>query len=61
MLLDEPFSSLDPALRQDLRTEVFQTLAQAGVSALMVTHDEADVVAASARVGRMESGRLQEL
>ncbi len=40
VLLDEPFSSLDARLRQDLRVEVRELLLQAGASAILVTHDE---------------------
>ncbi len=40
VLLDEPFSSLDARLRQDLRVEVRELLVQAGASAILVTHDE---------------------
>jgi putative thiamine transport system ATP-binding protein len=42
VLLDEPFSRLDAALRSQLRDWVWATLRQRGVPALLVTHDEAD-------------------
>jgi len=43
VLLDEPFSRLDAALRQQIRAFVWQHLRRAGVSAVLVTHDRADV------------------
>lgn len=46
VLLDEPFAKLDTALRQDMRTLVFSQLRDAGLPALLVTHDQADAEAA---------------
>ena len=43
MLLDEPFNKLDAALRQTMRSFVFEHIAQRGIPCLMVTHDAADV------------------
>lgn len=45
LLLDEPFSKLDTALREQMREFTFATLAARGVPALLVTHDAADVPA----------------
>lgn len=44
ILLDEPFSRLDTTLRHEMRQLVFDKIRQSGLSALMVTHDEADAV-----------------
>ena len=41
--LDEPFSKLDKALRQQFRQWVFSELRQANIATLLVTHDEDDV------------------
>lgn len=43
LLLDEPFSRLDAALRERMRAHTWQALRDAGVPALLVTHDLADV------------------
>jgi putative thiamine transport system ATP-binding protein len=43
LLLDEPFSKLDAALRAQMREFTFATLHARGVPTLLVTHDEADV------------------
>ena len=46
LLLDEPFSRLDAALRDDLRAFTFEHIRSRGIPALMVTHDPADARAA---------------
>lgn len=46
VLLDEPFSKLDQGLRDDIRSLVFARLRQAGLPAVLVTHDDADARAA---------------
>ena len=43
LLLDEPFSRLDAALRGRMREFVFATVRQRQIPVLLVTHDEADV------------------
>ncbi|MDN7130856.1 ATP-binding cassette domain-containing protein [Halomonas sp. MC140] len=50
VLLDEPFSKLDTALRQETRSLVFSQLREAGLPALLVTHDHADADAAGGPV-----------
>lgn len=50
VLLDEPFSKLDTALRQEMRALVFSQLREAGLPALLVTHDHADAKAAGGPV-----------
>ncbi|MEH3085875.1 MAG: ATP-binding cassette domain-containing protein [Xylophilus ampelinus] len=58
LLLDEPFSSLDPETRERLSAEVRGILRAAGQTALMVTHHEAEAAAMADRIGRMDGGRL---
>ncbi|WP_346795759.1 ATP-binding cassette domain-containing protein [Halomonas sp. Bachu 37] len=50
VLLDEPFSKLDTVLRQEMRSLVFGRLREAGLPALLVTHDHADADAAGGPV-----------
>ena len=50
LLLDEPFSKLDVALREQVREFTFATLAARRVPALIVTHDPADVPAGAQRI-----------
>lgn len=50
LLLDEPFSALDPALRQSMRQEIDKLLKTLGIPLLMVSHDEQDRLALGAQV-----------
>jgi len=50
LLLDEPFSKLDTALRADFRRFVFEHARSRGLPVLLVSHDEADAVAAGGPV-----------
>ena len=43
LLLDEPFSKLDAALRDQFRTFVFDHIRARGIPAVLVTHDRADI------------------
>ena len=45
LLLDEPFSKLDPALRRDVRSFVLEEIRKANIPALLVTHDAEDAKA----------------
>ncbi len=50
LLLDEPFSKLDAALRQQMRELVFAKARDKGLPTLLVTHDEADAQAAGGAI-----------
>lgn len=56
LLLDEPFSRLDAALRQRMREFVFAAVRARQIPVLLVTHDEADV-ADAARLTRLQPPR----
>ena len=56
MLLDEPLSNLDAALRDDLRAEMMQLIRAEGMSAVYVTHDQVEAMAVSDRLAVMDSG-----
>ena len=53
LLLDEPFSKLDIALREDFRRLVFAHARTRGLPTILVTHDEADAQAAGGAVLRL--------
>jgi putative thiamine transport system ATP-binding protein len=53
LLLDEPFSRLDAALRGEIRAFVFEHARERELPALLVTHDVADAAAAGGRVIRL--------
>jgi iron(III) transport system ATP-binding protein len=61
VLLDEPLSNLDAALKDSLRWEIRDALKAAGVPALWVTHDQAEALSVGDRVGVMRAGRLEQL
>jgi ABC-type Fe3+/spermidine/putrescine transport system ATPase subunit len=58
LLLDEPLSNLDPALRTSTRTELRRMLTERQVTALFVTHDQEDAFAVADRVAILRHGRL---
>lgn len=53
LLLDEPFSSLDPQTRETLREDVRRLTTDNGVTVLLVTHDIADATALCRRIVRL--------
>ncbi len=61
MLLDEPFSGLDVALRREVRDETLHVLQSAGVATLMVTHDPEEAMFMADRIGLMRDGRLVQI
>ena len=61
VLLDEPFSNLDAALRTEVRGEVRRLLRAAGVSALLVTHDQDEALSLADRVAVMRDGRIEQV
>jgi ABC-type Fe3+/spermidine/putrescine transport system ATPase subunit len=61
LLLDEPLSNLDAALRERTRDELRALLKQLGMTAVFVTHDQEEAFALSDRVAVLDRGRLQQL
>ncbi|MBO1436933.1 ABC transporter ATP-binding protein [Meiothermus sp. CFH 77666] len=61
LLLDEPYSALDPVLREELRLEVASLLRAEHVSALHVTHDPDEALAVADRVAVMDGGRIVQV
>ena len=61
LLLDEPFSNLDPQLRLQLRAEVKNILRTSGVTALYVTHDQEEALYMGDRVAVMNCGSLEQV
>ena len=58
VLMDEPFSGLDPHLRADLQTTMLTALREAGVAALVVSHDAEEALGIADHVAIMDRGRL---
>ena len=61
MLLDEPFSALDTGLRASTRKAVTALLADAGVTTLLVTHDQQEALSAATQVAVMRDGRFTKV
>ncbi len=61
ILLDEPFSNLDAALRASVREEVRAILRAAEATAIFVTHDQEEALSLTDRVAVMHEGRLHQL
>ena len=58
LLLDEPFSALDAALREQLRAEFRERITEAGMTAILVTHDEQEARAMAQHAWALSKGRL---
>lgn len=61
LLLDEPFSSLDEELREELRSFVHQLHRSSGITIVMVTHDKNEALSMSDRIALMIDGRLVQV
>lgn len=61
MLLDEPLSSLDPHLREEMRFEIKDLQRTFGFSILYVTHDQSEAMALSDRIMVMKNGVVQQV
>jgi iron(III) transport system ATP-binding protein len=61
LLLDEPLSNLDAALRTTLRQDLKETQRTLGVTTLYVTHDQMEALALSDKVAVMEHGKIQQI
>jgi multiple sugar transport system ATP-binding protein len=60
-LLDEPFSSLDAALRRQMRTELVRIHREVETPMVFVTHDQEEAMAIADRIGIMRLGELIQL
>lgn len=58
LMLDEPFSALDPALRIELQSEVKRLHHQFGTTTILVSHDIPEILRMADRVIRLEQGRV---
>ena len=61
LLLDEPFASLDPNLRAQIRLDVVSVLHRTGTPAVFVTHDQGEALAVGDLVAVMRAGRIEQL
>ena len=61
VLLDEPFSALDAALRAETRQAVAAALSAAGTTSLLVTHDQSEALSMGHQVAVLRRGRLVQV
>jgi iron(III) transport system ATP-binding protein len=58
VLLDEPFSSLDPSMRVALRDQTVSALRESGAAAIFVTHDSDEALYVADQIAVLRHGRL---
>ncbi len=61
LLLDEPLSNLDPALRERTRRELKAALRRVGITTLLVTHEQEEAFDFGDRVAVLHAGRLEQV
>ncbi|TDR93050.1 ABC transporter ATP-binding protein [Enterovirga rhinocerotis] len=61
LLLDEPLAALDAVLRERLRVEIGLLLREFGITAVYVTHDQAEAMAIGDRIAVMDRGRIAQI
>jgi putative spermidine/putrescine transport system ATP-binding protein len=61
LLLDEPLSALDAAVREQLRVEIRRLQTDLGITTLFVTHDQHEAMALADRIGVMSAGQLVQV
>jgi ABC-type Fe3+/spermidine/putrescine transport system ATPase subunit len=60
LLLDEPLGQLDAKVRNDLRYEIRRMTKDLGLTAIHVTHDQAEAMAISDRIAVMKKGKIKQ-
>ena len=61
LLMDEPFSALDPLIRRDLQTEFMRIAAEMGKTTLFITHDLDEAIRIGNRIAIMKDGALIQI
>ncbi|AUA08791.1 ATP-binding cassette domain-containing protein [Streptomyces sp. SID8382] len=61
MLLDEPLSNLDAKLRETMRFELKRLQRELNLTAIYVTHDQAEALVMSSRIAVMNEGRVEQI
>ena len=60
LLMDEPFSSLDARLRDQVREQTIDLLRRRGTTTILVTHDPSEAMRVADRIGVLTHGRLEQ-
>lgn len=61
LLLDEPLSALDPALRKRVRIELKQLQKRLGITFLFITHDQEEALTLSDQIAVMNKGKIEQI
>jgi iron(III) transport system ATP-binding protein len=61
LLLDEPLSNLDAALREEMRKELKRLQKQMGITTIYVTHDQVEALELSDKIAVLDHGRIVQL
>ncbi len=61
LLLDEPLSNLDPALRERTRRELRAAIRRVGITTVFVTHEQEEAFDLGDRVAVLSAGRLEQV
>ena len=61
VLMDEPFSNLDPQLRDQMRDLTLRLLRENGAAGLIVTHDAADALRMADRIAVQNKGQILQM
>ena len=61
LLMDEPFSALDPTIRRDLQGRFLQLVRQRGITTLLVTHDPGEALRLADRIAVLRDGQLVQV
>lgn len=61
ILLDEPFSALDPVTRHELRRDVRRILKTLNIPALFITHDQEEALEMADRIAILNNGRIEQI
>jgi ABC-type Fe3+/spermidine/putrescine transport system ATPase subunit len=61
LLLDEPLSNLDPALRERTRRELRRAIRQVGITTVFVTHEQEEAFDLGDRIALLHQGRLEQV
>ncbi len=61
LLLDEPLSNLDPALREETRADLRRTVKRTGITTVLVTHEQEEAFELGERIGLLNEGDLEQV
>ncbi|WP_305983149.1 ABC transporter ATP-binding protein [Roseivirga thermotolerans] len=61
LVMDEPFSNLDPIIKQDLLLELTDIVRKEGIGLILVSHDVQDALLIADRIAYLEDGKLLQM